>query len=115
VLLLNAYLTVEAGMPMSHSQIGWGIFTDMVIQKLSEQKQHLVFLLWGRFAQEKQSLIDETRHLVLKAAHPSPFSADKGFFGCRHFSKANNYLMKNGTDPVDWKLSSNNQTSFANL
>jgi len=108
MLLLNAYLTVEAGMPMSHSQIGWGIFTDMVIQKLSEQKQHLVFLLWGKFAQEKQSLIDETRHLVLKAAHPSPFSADKGFFGCRHFSKANNYLMKNGTDPVDWKLSSNN-------
>jgi uracil-DNA glycosylase len=108
VLLLNAYLTVEAGMPMSHSQIGWGIFTDTVIQKLSEQKQHLVFLLWGRFAQEKQSLIDETRHLVLKAAHPSPFSADKGFFGCRHFSKANSYLMKNGTDPVDWKLSPNN-------
>jgi uracil-DNA glycosylase len=115
MLLLNAYLTVEAGKPMSHSQIGWGIFTDTVIQKLSEQKQHLVFLLWGKFAQEKQSLIDETRHLVLKAAHPSPFSADKGFFGCRHFSKANTYLMKNGNDPVDWKLSPNNQTSFANL
>ncbi len=104
VLLLNAYLTVEAKTPMSHSQIGWGIFTDTVIQKLSDLKEHLVFLLWGRFAQDKQVLIDETKHLVLKAAHPSPFSADKGFFGCRHFSKANAYLMKNGTDPVDWKL-----------
>lgn len=104
VLLLNAYLTVEAGLPMSHSQMGWGEFTDTVIQRLSNLKQHLVFLLWGKFAQEKQALIDETKHLVLKAAHPSPFSADKGFFGCRHFSKTNTYLMKNGIDPVDWKL-----------
>jgi uracil-DNA glycosylase len=104
VLLLNAYLTVEAQKPMSHSQVGWGEFTNTVIQKLSDLKRHLVFLLWGKFAQEKQVLIDETRHLVLKAAHPSPFSADKGFFGCRHFSKTNEYLMKNGIDPVDWKL-----------
>ena len=104
VLLLNAYLTVEAKTPMSHSQIGWGVFTDTVIQKLSDLKTNLVFLLWGKFAQDKQVLIDETRHLVLKAAHPSPFSADKGFFGCRHFSKTNQYLMKNRIDPVDWKL-----------
>ena len=104
VLLLNAYLTVEAGLPMSHSQMGWGEFTNTVIQRLSDLKQHVVFLLWGKFAQEKQALIDETKHLVLKAAHPSPFSADKGFFGCRHFSKTNSYLMKNGNDPIDWKL-----------
>jgi uracil-DNA glycosylase len=104
VLLLNAYLTVEAKKPMSHSQIGWGEFTDNVIQKLSALKQNLVFLLWGKFAQEKQALIDETKNLVLKAAHPSPYSADKGFFGCRHFSKSNEYLMKNGIDPIDWKL-----------
>jgi uracil-DNA glycosylase len=104
VLLLNAYLTVEAKKPMSHSQIGWGEFTDNVIQKLSAFKQNLVFLQWGKFAQEKQALIDETKHLVLKAAHPSPYSADKGFFGCRHFSKSNEYLMKNGIDPIDWKL-----------
>jgi uracil-DNA glycosylase len=104
VLLLNAYLTVEAKTPMSHSQVGWGEFTDNVIKKISDLKTQVVFLLWGKFAQEKQILIDETRHLVLKAAHPSPFSADKGFFGCRHFSKTNDYLMKNGIDPIDWKL-----------
>jgi uracil-DNA glycosylase len=104
VLLLNAYLTVLANAPASHSQVGWGEFTDTVIHKLSDLKNNLVFLLWGKFAQEKQSLIDETKHYVLKAAHPSPFSADKGFFGCRHFSKANIYLMKNGIDPIDWKL-----------
>lgn len=104
VMLLNASLTVRANEPMSHSKIGWAEFTDTVIQKLSEQKKNLVFLLWGRFAQEKQVLIDETKHLLLKAAHPSPFSADKGFFGCRHFSKTNEYLVKNGIDPIDWKL-----------
>jgi uracil-DNA glycosylase len=104
VLLLNAYLTVEAKTPMSHSQVGWGEFTDTVIHSLSALKKNLVFLLWGKFAQDKQVLIDETKHLVLKAAHPSPFSADKGFFGCRHFSKTNEYLMKNGIDPIDWKL-----------
>ena len=104
VLLLNASLTVLAKAPMSHAQSGWGEFTDTVIRKISELKKNRVFLLWGKFAQEKQVLIDETRHLVLKAAHPSPYSADKGFFGCRHFSKTNQYLMKNGEDPIDWKL-----------
>ncbi|MCU0394617.1 MAG: uracil-DNA glycosylase [Chitinophagaceae bacterium] len=104
VLLLNAALTVRANEPNSHAHIGWHQFTDAVIRILSEQRQGLVFMLWGRFAQEKQSLIDGLRHQILRAAHPSPFSADKGFFGCRHFSKANDYLMKQGKDPVDWKL-----------
>jgi uracil-DNA glycosylase len=105
VLLLNASLTVRANEPMSHSKIGWATFTDTVISRISEQKKNIVFLLWGRFAQEKQVLIDETRHLILKAAHPSPFSVEKGFFGCRHFSKTNEYLVRNGIDPIDWKLS----------
>ncbi|HXL56251.1 MAG TPA: uracil-DNA glycosylase [Chitinophagaceae bacterium] len=104
VFLLNTSLTVRAGDPMSHSKIGWTTFTDAVIKIISSQKRNVVFLLWGRFAQEKQLLIDETRHHVLKAAHPSPFSADKGFFGCRHFSKTNNFLMKDGLDPIDWNL-----------
>jgi len=105
VLLLNAILTVRASEPTSHSKIGWETFTDAVIRKISEKKQNVVFLLWGRFAQDKQILIDATRHHVLKAAHPSPFSADKGFFGCRHFSKANELLAKAGIEPVDWSLS----------
>jgi uracil-DNA glycosylase len=104
VLLLNASLTVRAGEPMSHAQIGWAQFTNTVIQKVSDLKQHVVFLLWGKFAQEKQILIDETKHLVLKAAHPSPYSANAGFFGCRHFSKTNEYLVRNGIDPIDWAL-----------
>jgi uracil-DNA glycosylase len=104
VLLLNASLTVRAAEPMSHSQIGWAEFTNNVIKKISEQKQHVVFMLWGKFAQEKQVLIDETKHLVLKAAHPSPLSAYNGFFGCKHFSKANEYLVRNGIDPVNWAL-----------
>lgn len=104
LLLLNASLTVRANEPMSHAGIGWMNFTDAVIRTLSDQKEHLVFLLWGRFAQEKQPLIDETKHYVLKAAHPSPFSADKGFFGCRHFSKANELLVKHGRDPINWAL-----------
>ncbi len=104
VLLLNASLTVRANEPMSHAKIGWAEFTDTVITRISEKKQHVVFLLWGKFAQEKQLLIDETRHYVLKAAHPSPFSADKGFFGCRHFSKTNEYLVSQGIDPIDWKI-----------
>jgi uracil-DNA glycosylase len=105
VFLLNASLTVRAGDPMSHSKIGWATFTDAVIKIISTQKRNVVFLLWGRFAQDKQSLIDETKHHVLRAAHPSPFSADKGFFGCRHFSKTNNFLVKDGLDPIDWSLS----------
>jgi len=104
VLLLNASLTVRANDPMSHARIGWAEFTDGVISKVSALKERIVFLLWGKFAQEKQILIDATRHLVLKAAHPSPFSVEKGFFGCRHFSKTNDWLMKNGIDPIDWKL-----------
>ncbi len=104
VLLLNASLTVRQAEPMSHAQIGWAEFTNTVIKKISDLKEHVVFLLWGKFAQEKQVLIDETKHLVLKAAHPSPYSANAGFFGCRHFSKTNEYLVKNGIDPVDWSL-----------
>ena len=104
VLLLNASLTVRANEPMSHSRIGWAEFTDAAIRKVSEQRKNVVFLLWGKFAQEKQPLIDETHHLVLKAAHPSPLSAHNGFFGCRHFSKTNEYLVRNGIDPVDWSL-----------
>lgn len=104
VLLLNAALTVRAGEPFSHAKCGWADFTDQVIQTVSDKKKHIVFLLWGKFAQEKQPLIDETRHHVLKAAHPSPFSADKGFFGCRHFSKTNNFLVEDGLDPIDWMI-----------
>ena len=79
-------------------------FTDNVIKKISEQKEGIVFLLWGKFAQEKQSLIDETKHYVLKAAHPSPYSANNGFFGCKHFSKTNELLMKQHKTPIDWKI-----------
>ena len=104
VFLLNASLTVRAGEPMSHSKIGWATFTDTVIKKISDTKEHVVFMLWGKFAQDKRMLIDETKHLVLRAAHPSPLSAFNGFFGCRHFSKANQYLVSKGIDPVDWSL-----------
>ena len=104
VLLLNASLTVRAHEPMSHSRMGWSEFTNAAITKLSQLRKNLVFLLWGKFAQEKQALIDETKHLVLKAAHPSPLSAHNGFLGCRHFSKTNEYLVSNKTDPVDWTL-----------
>lgn len=105
VLLLNAVLTVRANEPASHAKIGWAEFTDAVITRLSDEKTGVVFLLWGKFAQEKQALIDETKHFVLKAAHPSPYSADKGFFGCKHFSKTNDILMKQGLDPIDWNVS----------
>lgn len=105
VLLLNAALTVRAGEPFSHAKYGWAEFTDEVIKKISDEKTNVVFLLWGKFAQEKQALIDETKHFILKAAHPSPFSADKGFFGCKHFSKTNQLLMQHGLEPIDWKLS----------
>ncbi|HMO62716.1 MAG TPA: uracil-DNA glycosylase [Ferruginibacter sp.] len=104
VLLLNAVLTVRANEPASHSKIGWMNFTDAVIQKISAEKKGVVFVLWGKFARDKQALIDETKHHVLQAAHPSPFSADKGFFGCRHFSKTNELLVKEGLEPIDWKL-----------
>ncbi|MBP6431562.1 MAG: uracil-DNA glycosylase, partial [Ferruginibacter sp.] len=104
VLLLNAALTVRANEPFSHAKFGWAEFTDNVIKKISDEKRGVIFLLWGKFAQEKQVLIDETKHHVLKAAHPSPFSADKGFFGCKHFSKTNELLVKDGHQPIDWKL-----------
>ena len=104
VLLLNAVLTVRANEPASHQKIGWMDFTNAVIREISNKKEHVVFLLWGRFAQEKQALIDETKHLVLKAAHPSPLSAHNGFFGCSHFSRTNEYLISHGIDPIDWAL-----------
>jgi len=104
VLLLNASLTVRANEPMSHAKIGWAQFTDAAIKKVSDEKKNVVFLLWGKFAQEKQSLIDETKHFVLKAAHPSPLSAYNGFLGCHHFSKTNEFLTRNGIDPIDWSL-----------
>lgn len=104
VLLLNAVLTVRANEPASHGKIGWMNFTDAVIRKISEEKKGVVFLLWGRFAQEKQVLIDELKHHVLKAAHPSPLSAHNGFFGCKHFSRTNELLIKQGLEPIDWKL-----------
>ncbi len=104
VLLLNATLTVRANKPNSHAGIGWQRFTDKVIQVLNEQCEHLVFMLWGNFAKEKGMHIDTKKHLILKAAHPSPFSADKGFFGCKHFSKTNEYLIKYGKSPIDWMI-----------
>jgi len=104
VLLLNAILTVRANEPASHAKNGWMNFTDAVITKISDEKKGVIFLLWGKFAQEKQVLIDETKHFVLKAAHPSPFSADKGFFGCKHFSKTNELLTNQGLTPINWKL-----------
>lgn len=104
VMLLNASLTVEAAQPMSHSKIGWHHFTDAVIRTISAHKQHVVFMLWGRFAQGKETLIDTAKHLVLKAAHPSPLSAHNGFFGCGHFKKTNEYLEQQGLQPIDWGL-----------
>jgi uracil-DNA glycosylase len=104
VLLLNASLTVRQNEPGSHAKTGWLQFTDSVIRKISDEKEGVVFLLWGKFAQEKQALIDETKHFVLKAAHPSPYSANNGFFGCRHFSMTNELLMKQHKSPIDWKL-----------
>lgn len=103
VLLLNAILTVRAGEPASHSAIGWQQFTDSVIKYLSDNRQGIVFMLWGAFARSKAELIDHTRHLVLEAAHPSPL-ARGAFFGCRHFSRANEYLLSQGKNPIDWRL-----------
>lgn len=102
VLLLNATLTVRARQAGSHQNKGWERFTDAVVKVLSDQKNDLVFLLWGNYAQKKGQVIDRTRHLVLEAAHPSPLSAYNGFFGCRHFSQTNVYLMLHGRDPINW-------------
>lgn len=104
VLLLNASLTVRAGEPMSHAKIGWHHFTDAAISKISELREHVVFLLWGKFAQEKRALIDAKKHLILTSVHPSPLSAKYGFFGNHLFSKTNTYLMQHGMDPIDWAL-----------
>ncbi len=102
VLLLNATLTVRASSPGSHQHKGWEEFTDTVIKTLSDKKEHLVFLLWGKYAQKKGAIIDREKHLVLTAAHPSPFSAYNGFFGCKHFSKTNEYLKARGETPIEW-------------
>ena len=104
VLLLNASLTVRAQEPNSHATAGWQPFTNAAIKEVSDKKNGVVFLLWGAYAQQKQELIDETKHHVLKAAHPSPFSADKGFFGCRHFSKTNELLVKEKKEAIDWTI-----------
>jgi uracil-DNA glycosylase len=104
VLLLNSVLTVQAGMAGSHQGKGWEGFTDRVIDELNRGCEHLVFLLWGSYAQAKGKLIDGRRHCVLKAPHPSPLSAHRGFLGCRHFSKANQYLASQNQAPVDWSL-----------
>lgn len=103
VLLLNAVLTVQAGSPASHSNIGWTEFTDAVIRYLSDNRSGIVFLLWGNFARSKKSLIDTSRHYVLEAAHPSPL-ARGAFFGCRHFSRTNEILVREGKEPIDWQL-----------
>ncbi|HET8829816.1 MAG TPA: uracil-DNA glycosylase [Pelobium sp.] len=105
VLLLNATLTVSAGNPGSHQKQGWEVFTDVVIKTISDLKENVVFILWGNYAQQKESLIDTRKHLVIKSAHPSPFSAHNGFFGSKPFSKTNEYLTKHGQNPIDWKLS----------
>lgn len=102
VLLLNATLTVRASDPGSHQNKGWEIFTDAVIKEVSDRKEHVVFLLWGAYAQKKGEIIDRKKHLVLMSAHPSPFSADRGFFGSKHFSKANAYLKTKGEKEIDW-------------
>lgn len=104
VLLLNSVLTVEAGQAASHEKRGWEQFTDEVIRLVAARAQPTVFLLWGRYAQQKAGFVDPARHLVLKAAHPSPLSAHNGFFGCRHFSKTNAFLQQQGLAAIDWRL-----------
>jgi len=107
VLLLNASLSVRANSPASHFYIGWEKFTDLIIERLSQSKENLVFMLWGSFARKKKTLIAQNKnHLILEAPHPSPLSASKGFFGCGHFSKANRFLQAHGLEPVCWELPS---------
>jgi uracil-DNA glycosylase len=103
VLLLNATLTVQANTPGSHQGRGWELFTDAVIKALSDKREHLVFMLWGNYAKQKGAHIDRTKHLVLEAPHPSPFSAHSGFFGSKHFSQANAYLSEHSLPTIDWK------------
>ncbi len=104
VLLLNTVLTVREGLPTSHRGKGWEIFTDKVISILNEREKPIVFMLWGGFAKSKTSLLDGNKHLILTAAHPSPLSAYNGFFGCKHFSKANEFLRKNGFEEINWEI-----------
>jgi uracil-DNA glycosylase len=104
VYLLNAILTVKENQPASHQGKGWETFTDAVIKELSNSRTGLVFLLWGKYAQSKESLIDKTKHFILKAAHPSPFSAYNGFMGCKHFSKANEILLNQGLEEINWQI-----------
>lgn len=104
VLLLNAVLTVRAGQAGSHQNQGWEWFTDQVIERLAREREHLVFLLWGSYAQKKGQIIDTQRHRVLRSVHPSPLSAHRGFIGCGHFSAANQYLVRHGLRPIDWSL-----------
>jgi uracil-DNA glycosylase len=104
VLLINATLTVRDSQAGSHQKKGWETFTNRVIEKVSEVKSGVVFLLWGRYAQAKESLVDGSKHLILKSAHPSPLSAYNGFFGCRHFSQCNEYLIQQGGVGIDWRL-----------
>lgn len=106
VLLLNAVLTVEESKPGSHQKRGWEGFTDHVVDVLNREREGLVFLLWGSYAQQKGKVIDTRRHRVLKATHPSPLSAHRGFLGCRHFSQTNDYLARRGQAPIDWRLPS---------
>lgn len=105
VLLLNAVLTVEQGLAASHQGRGWERFTDRIIQVINQECKNVVFMLWGAYAQKKGSVIDQQRHLVLQAPHPSPLSAHRGFLGCRHFSQANEYLSAHGSDTIDWQIS----------
>lgn len=105
VLLLNTVLTVRAHEPNSHKGIGWEQFTDAAIKILNEQDRPIVFMLWGSPARAKKSMLNNPKHLILEAPHPSPLSAYRGFFGCRHFSKCNSFLIKNGVDPIDWQIS----------
>lgn len=102
VLLLNATLTVRAHQAGSHQERGWELFTDAAIRALSDEREHLVFMLWGNYAKAKGAHIDRSKHLVLEAPHPSPFSAASGFFGCKHFSRANDYLVSRAESPIDW-------------
>ena len=104
VFMLNSTLTVRAGVPGSHQNKGWELFTDQVISSLSQNRNNLVFMLWGKYAQAKNTLINAHNHLILSAAHPSPFSAHTGFYGCKHFSLANEYLENNGKEGIDWQI-----------
>ena len=103
VLLLNATLTVQADLAGSHQKKGWETFTDSAIKAVANEKEHVVFLLWGNYAQQKAQYIDRTKHLVLTAVHPSPLSAHRGFFGCKHFSQTNQYLTEHGLEPINWE------------